>query len=285
MPFHPLKFKDAFSLLYAEKNRASFILFSGIYCFCFLYIFSPHNMSTWYEADYLGPAWVLLIFSLSAVAGLVLSRFILAKVFKDQNLTNSQYFLWFLGEVLLITATVNTSNVLMHNYLSFSFHEYLDTLRYTFLLLLQTYAIGLMWFYTREKSQELENLENTFKDAPKKANMLALTDEQDKPVISIDPENLVMIKAEDNYVQVYFIIGVDLKKELIRNSIKKLEPQIARHGFARIHRSYIVNYSKVVLFKKNSRGYHICLEGLDKMEIPVSASYLPAFSKIVSLTP
>ena len=107
MAFHPLQLKDAFSLLYAEKNRVPFILFSGIYCFCFLYTFSPHNMSSWYESDYLGPAWVLLIFSLSAMMALVISRSLLASVFKDQNLTRGQYFLWFLGEVLLVTAVVN----------------------------------------------------------------------------------------------------------------------------------------------------------------------------------
>jgi DNA-binding LytR/AlgR family response regulator len=89
--------------------------------------------------------------------------------------------------------------------------------------LIQTYAIGLLWFYTREKSHELENLENTLKNTVEKNNMLVLTDEQDKPLISIDPGNLLMIKAEDNYVQVFYTAGGELKKELIRNSIKKLE--------------------------------------------------------------
>ena len=284
MLFHPLQLKDSFSLLYAEKNRIPFILFSGIYCFLFLYIFSPHNMSSWYESDIMGPAWVLLIFSISAMLALVLSRFILAVIFKDQNLTNGQYFLWFLGEVLLVTAIVNTSNVLMHNYLRFSFQEYADTLRYAFLLLVQVYGIGLLWFYTREKSLELENLEKSIQATPQKTAMLVLKDEQEKAVMTIDPENLLMIKAEDNYVQVSYTTGNDLKKELIRNSIKKIAPQVASFGFARTHRSYIVNYSKVILFKKNSTGYYICLEGLDKLEVPVSASYLPAISNMVTLS-
>jgi hypothetical protein len=284
LPFHPLHLKDSFSLLYAEKNRIPIILFSGLYGFCFLYIFSPHNMSSWYEADSWGPASVLLIFSVSAMLALVMSRFLLAIIFKDQNLSNSQYFLWFIGEVLLVTIFVNLSNLLMHNYLQFSFREYADTLRYAFLVLIQTYGIGLLWFYMLEKSQELENLEKSIRSATTKSSMVELKDEQDKAVMKIDPENLLLIKAEDNYVQVFYTTGNDLKKELIRNSIKKLAQQLDNYGFARTHRSYIVNYSKVILFKKNSRGYYICIDGLDKMEVPVSASYLSAFNNVVSLT-
>jgi hypothetical protein len=241
-------------------------------------------MSSWYEGEFFGPAFVLLIFSVSGMVALLVSRFILARLCKDQNLTNGQYFLWFLGEVLLVAAMVTLSNVSLHSYLTFSIGEYLDTLRYSFLIIIPPYAIGLLWFYTREKSLELEKLENAIKIDQKKSGLVVLNDEQDKPVMTIDPGNLLMIKSEDNYVQVFYTTGNDLKKELIRSSIKKIEPQIASYGFARTHRSYIVNYAKVILFKKNAKGYHICIDGLDNQVIPVSASYLPSFSNMVPLT-
>lgn len=284
MPFHPLQLKDAFSLLYAEKYRLQVILFSGLYCFIFLLIFSPHNMSTWYESDTFGSTGVLLVFSCSAILALAVSRYLLDVLFKDRNLANGQYFLWFTGEVFLVTAFVNMSNLLMHKYLHFSIGEFTDTLKYVFLLLVQTYGISLLWLYTREKSQELENLEKSIRSAPVKKGMLSLKDEQGKAVMTIDPDNLLLIKAEDNYVQVFYTTGNDLKKLLIRNSIKNLAVQLEGLGFVRTHRSYVVNAAKVILFKKNSRGYYTFLAGLDKMEVPVSASYLQAFSNLVTIT-
>lgn len=285
LPFHPLQVKDSFSLLYAEKNRIPIILFCGLYVFLFLLIFSPHNMSSWYEGESPGPVFVLLLFSICGMVALVISRAILAVVSKDQNLANWQYFAWFLGEILLAAAIVTLGNVLLHRYLMLSWQEYADTLKYAFLLLVQPYAIGLLWFYIREKGQEMDKLEQAIQALPKKPGMLQIKDDQDKPVLNIDPENLLLVKSEDNYVQLYYLTGKEVKKELVRNSIKKLEPQLSKFGFERIHRSYIVNCSKIVLFKKNSRGYHISLAGLDTMVIPVSASYLPGILNIVQETP
>lgn len=241
-------------------------------------------MSTWYESDAFGSTGVLLVFSCSAILALLVSRYLLSVLFKDRSLPNSQYILWFTGEVLLVTAFVTMSNLLMHHYLQLSIREFTDTLKYVFLLLVQTYGICLLWLYTREKSHELENLEKSIRSVPVKKSMLSLKDEQGKAVMTIDPENLLLIKAEDNYVQVFYTTGNDLKKLLIRNSIKSLAAQLEGLGFARTHRSYVVNAAKVILFKKNARGYYTFLAGLDNMEVPVSASYLQAFSNLVTIS-
>jgi DNA-binding LytR/AlgR family response regulator len=80
-------------------------------------------------------------------------------------------------------------------------------------------------------------------------------------------------------VQVFYISGNTISKELIRTSLKKLESYLSPHHFVRAHRSYLVNISKVVLFKKNTKGHYLELEGLSDISVPVSATCLTAFQE------
>jgi DNA-binding LytR/AlgR family response regulator len=113
----------------------------------------------------------------------------------------------------------------------------------------------------------------------KEENCIGIRDENDKVVLTVQPNRLLLLKAEDNYVQLYYLSGNHLCKELVRTSLKKLEERLPNEYFVKAHRSYLVNIGKVVLFRKNQKGYHLQLEGLDDLSVPVSASCLPAIQQ------
>ncbi len=267
-----------FALLEPVKNRVLLILFCGVFSFLFMYIFSPFNMNQWYQGGPQSVAGVFGIFSLCGMAGLSISQFGLMRLKGRKPLNCLQFLGWFAGEVMLVALVVNIVNVSIHDYLQFSWLEYSDTLKFSFGVMALPYSIALLWFYNREKVAELRH--RTVPAAlPETDTCLHISDEYGKLVLSLQPAQLLLLKAEDNYVQVFYRHGQTIRKELIRNSLKKLEGQLAGHGFVRAHRSYMVNLSRVILFRKNSRGHYIQIDGLEDVTVPVSGSCLPEFQQ------
>ncbi|RPD42054.1 LytR/AlgR family response regulator transcription factor [Chitinophaga barathri] len=271
-------FKAPFLLLDPVGNRVFLILFCGVFSFLFMYIFSPFNMNQWYEGGPQSVAGVFCAFSLSGIIGMSVSQFGLIRLKGKKPLTHLQFLGWFIGEVMLVALIVNVVNVSMHDYLEYSWLEYTDTLKYGFGVMALPYSMALLWFQSRAAAGRLKNLAQAPAAAPIAApEELFIRDEYDKLAMTLHPSNLLLLKAEDNYVHVYYRNGNAVKKELIRSSLKKLEPQLSGHGFTRAHRSYMVNLSKVLLFKKNTKGHFLLMDGLDEVTVPVSTSYLPEF--------
>lgn len=291
-----------FSLLDSVQNRVVLILFCSAFCFLFMYIFLPFNINMWYEGQQLALAQLFGIFTLCGVAALTISQFLLFRLKWRQRLTNATYLFWFFGEILLVTAMVTMVDVILIDTFFLTWSEFINTLRYTSLILPMPYLIALLWFFTREKCAQLKTLEKDSQaaggiivpmpqelraDAPVAAvtpadACLLIRDEHDKPVLTVHPDKLLLIKAEDNYVHIFYRSGSTISKDLVRTPLKKLEAQLAPAGFSRAHRSYLVNMSKVVLFKKNSKGYYLHIEGLEDTTVPVSGTCLEKFKTAFS---
>lgn len=63
-----------------------------------------------------------------------------------------------------------------------------------------------------------------------------------KDVVSIKPEDLLLIKADDNYVDLYIRTDEDPKTQTIRGTLKSIAYQLSGYPqFQQVHRSYIVN--------------------------------------------
>ncbi|MFX1705110.1 LytTR family transcriptional regulator DNA-binding domain-containing protein [Chitinophaga sp. CC14] len=267
-----------FTLLDSVANRISLIAFCSVFSFLFMYIFLPFNINMWYEGQQLSLMALFLIFTLCGVVVLTISQFGLARLKWRRKLTNATYLCWFLGEIVGVAVMVTIVDVTLTDTFFLTWSEFITTLRYIALILPLPYCISLLWFFTREKMAQLKSLE---KEQVTKTGdpCILIRDEHDKPVLTLHPGKLLLMKAEDNYVQVFYISGNTISKELIRTSLKKLESYLSPDNFVRAHRSYLVNISKVVLFKKNTKGHYLELEGLNDISVPVSATCLTAFQE------
>lgn len=270
-----------FTLLDSVTNRIILVVFCSIFSFLFMYIFLPFNINIWYEGQHLALMPLFLIFTLCGVAVLCITQFALAGWKVRRKLTNATYGCWFLGEVLLVSLLVTIVNVSITDTFFFTWTEFVNTLRYTSLIFPLPYCIALLWFFTREKIAQLKSLEKDKEQVGEKVeeSCILIRDEHDKPVLTLHPGKLLLVKAEDNYVQVYYLSGNQVCKELVRTSLKKLEGYLSPRHFVRAHRSYLVNITKVVLFKKNTKGHYLELEGLHDLPVPVSATCLPVFQE------
>ncbi len=100
---------------------------------------------------------------------------------------------------------------------------------------------------------------------------LSLTDEQEKEVLELTASNLLYLKGADNYVEIYQHNNGEIKRDILRNTLKSMETQLDLPQIVRCHRSYLVNLQHVNQVSGNAQGYHLHLEDLETT-VPVSRS-------------
>ncbi|WP_040281809.1 LytTR family transcriptional regulator DNA-binding domain-containing protein [Psychroserpens damuponensis] len=82
--------------------------------------------------------------------------------------------------------------------------------------------------------------------------------------------DLICIQSSDNYVEVFYLDGNELKKSLIRNSLSKVS--IAFPQLLKTHRSFIINPFHFKSWK-TEKGKHFLMLS-QSIEAPISKTYL-----------
>jgi magnesium-transporting ATPase (P-type) len=93
--------------------------------------------------------------------------------------------------------------------------------------------------------------------------------ENEKEVFETHENDLLFVEAADNYSTFYFFNAGNVKKEMLRGSLKKMEEQIVHPALFRCHRTYIANLSNVTSVSGNAQGYRLHFKQTD-LTIPVS---------------
>ncbi|KAA0256873.1 LytTR family transcriptional regulator [Deferribacter autotrophicus] len=99
-----------------------------------------------------------------------------------------------------------------------------------------------------------------------------------KEIYLIDPVEILYIKAENVYSKIYTIDG----EYLCDFSLLFLEERLPTEYFYRIHRSYIINLTKIEKVIKDGQSYLLQLQGCD-VSLPISRSKVADFSKKIGL--
>lgn len=91
-------------------------------------------------------------------------------------------------------------------------------------------------------------------------------------LIKIELDEILYLEAFDNYCNLY----TTTHKHLISHSLKSVEEKLPQHKFIRVHRSYVINVSKI---KSLQDGYIF----IEKNKIPISASNKDELMKHINL--
>lgn len=104
--------------------------------------------------------------------------------------------------------------------------------------------------------------------------------ENDSDNFRILVSDLVYIKSADNYIEIGYNEGNEVKKRLIRSTLKNAEQQLMEYNnFIRTHRTSIVNIQYLEKLNKNFNTYWLSLIN-SKESIPVSRQYLIAVREL-----
>ncbi len=87
----------------------------------------------------------------------------------------------------------------------------------------------------------------------------------------LETATILYCKADDNYTEIYLN---NSKKKLVSKTLKYFEEALKDSGFARVHKSFLVNVNEVTKYKKGKGGHVVLSNG---KEIMVSASKKASF--------
>ncbi|PLX12688.1 MAG: hypothetical protein C0597_12725 [Marinilabiliales bacterium] len=102
-----------------------------------------------------------------------------------------------------------------------------------------------------------------------------------KDNLSIKVSSIVLIKAANNYIEVFWKEGKEMKSQMIRTSLKKAEELIKDHKFVfKCHRSYMVNINFIDKIEGGIQGYKLFFENLN-FSIPVSKNFAYKLKELI----
>lgn len=94
----------------------------------------------------------------------------------------------------------------------------------------------------------------------------------DYKLIRIELDDIKYIESQHEYIKIHLVNSAPVMTQL---SLKSIEEQLPPDRFMRVHRSYIVNLSKVSVIERN----RIVFDG--KVYIPVSEQYKEKFQEYI----
>ncbi len=89
----------------------------------------------------------------------------------------------------------------------------------------------------------------------------------------LEVKDILYCQADDNYTQIY----LNEKKKLVSKTLKYFEESLAEKGFARVHKSYLVNVNEIVEYRKGKGGYVVLSNGKQIMVSPSRKKELLSF--------
>jgi DNA-binding LytR/AlgR family response regulator len=159
--------------------------------------------------------------------------------------------------------------------------------RNTALVLLLPYSILWLYFSWRDKKEQIEKLAE-FPSFPENSrNMIPFYDDKGILKFSIKKENLLYLESAENYVNICYLNKGKVSKYLLRDTLKKIEDTFSGTEIIRCHRSFIVNFEKVRVIRKDKDGLKLEFDDPSVTDIPVSKTYVNAvmqtFSKYLTV--
>jgi hypothetical protein len=254
-------------------------IFTGLFALAFINIYSPFGFDRWLKQDdiQLNDLQLFLYSSLVILTGMtviVLSRILMYHATRKKKLNYFQYSLWIFCELTSMAAFYT----LFVKFILQDHRDFTDiatiTLKNTTLVLLLPYSVLWLYFAYREKTKELEELSASPTPKTLTDKMMPFYDENGKLKFSVLLDDLLYLEASDNYVSIYYLNSDKVSKYMVRNTIKNMEQKLSNYAIIRCHRSYLVNFNKVKILKREKDGLFLELNTPTELTLPVSKTYV-----------
>jgi DNA-binding LytR/AlgR family response regulator len=270
-----------------KGNIVRLILFTAAFALLFINFYAPFGVRYWFNIS----QFQLFIYSsliiLTGVMVVVISRMLMFYASLRFNINYWHYCLWVLGEVFFMALFYALfEKLIFHDDRLFS-PLLKASVQNTALVLLLPYSAMWLYFSWRDKNIQLEQLSQGETTLDTFKNMIPFHDEKGIMRLSVKLENLLYIEASDNYATIVYLNKGKISRFLLRNTLKRLEDLFRNNEIIRCHRSYMVNFEKVKVLRKDKDGLQLELDLPSVIDIPVSRSYvdrvMTTFSKYCTI--
>jgi hypothetical protein len=269
--------------LVEKRNIVRLILFTSFFALVFINIYAPFGADKWfYVTKFKFLAYSSLVI-LTGVLVVVISRIIMYFVCRRQMINIWQYLAWIGGEILSMAMFYALFEKVILKDARIFFDLVKISAQHTALVLLLPYSVLWLYFSWREKKEQIERMAGMQVFSDNTRDMIPFYDDKSTLKFSVKKENLLYLESTENYITICYLNKDKVSKYLLRDTMKKMEENFAGSEIIRCHRSYMVNFEKVRVIRKDKDGLKLEFDNPSVIDIPVSKTYaesvMQTFSK------
>lgn len=272
--------------LLQKKNIISLILFTAVFALAFINFYAPFHIDFWYSPTKIQLFAYSSLVILTGVLVIVVSRFTMYRINKNFPINYLIFAFILLFEILSMATFYSLIGKYMLNDDRVFIALLIPSVKNTSLVLLIPYTLSWLFFAWRDKSEQLKELSQKEKTDEEESSvlnkMVAFYDEKGTLRLSLIFEDLLFLEASDNYVSINYDANGKITKYMIRNTLKKLEDYLSSYPVIRCHRSFLVNFKKVRILKREKEGLYIELNSEKEIQLPVSKTYVKPILELFS---
>lgn len=111
--------------------------------------------------------------------------------------------------------------------------------------------------------------------------IITIDSDYQKDSLTLKLVSILNIRSAGNYIEVYWIEGNSVKKQMIRTSMNKAEVLFEKYEFIfKCHRSHLINTKNIEKIEGNYQGYRVFFKNMED-PIPVSRIYAKNLHDII----
>ena len=273
-------FKKTPRYLLEKRNLIIMVLFVSIFAVIFINVYKPFGSAQWVQrgitpTQYLLWSTILVTIGMTVVA---ISRIIMYSYSRnpEHSVTYLKYAIWVFIELLLLSGAFTILALIVGKHLNLTNHDpleiYKNAMQNTIFIIGIPYFICILYFSYQERSAKLKELMNE-NIGFKSSNLISIRDSRGILQLSVAKENLLYIESADNYISIWYLKNEQLKKQLVRTTLKETSNQLADTSVVRTHRSFMINIDKIKVLRREKENLFIELDYPGLKDIPVSKTY------------
>jgi DNA-binding LytR/AlgR family response regulator len=274
--------------LFEKKNIIRLILFTSLFALVFINIYSPFGANKWFNLTKLQFLAYSSLVILTGVLVVVISRIVMYYVCRKHLINTMQYLVWIFAEIMFMALFY----AVFEKFILKDTRDFTDLVKLsatnTALVLLIPYSVLWLYFSWQDKKEQIERLADGQPLTGSNRDMIPFYDDKSILKFSVKKESFLYLESAENYVSICYLNKDKVSKYLLRDTLKKMEEIFAGTDIIRCHRSYMVNFEKVKVIRKDKDGLKLELDIPSGVDIPVSKTYvdnvMQTFAKFSRMT-
>jgi len=292
-----MKAKRLPHFLIEKNNLVVQVTISILFAIAFMAIYIPlsDTKTAWFSVENENTLIYTLVFFILSIIFLIISRILMYYTSKSLvRFTLIKFILWNLAEIIIIG--------MFHAFLSIRIMKITGFTPLFIIgksILITFIALGFPFIVTdlsfalidarrvlniakrvikANAANKLANANvknNEAKDEPmlKTPDIVNLTDYAGTVKFTVKIENIYFIKAEGNYVKVFYNNKGGISSFVLRNKIQSVEDSLMGTPLMRCHRTYIVNINKIKVIRTEEDSCFIDFDQKELETVPISKTY------------
>ena len=275
-----------------RKHYVSSTIFLILFSVLFLELYNPFSSTVWLSLTR-GRFLMTLLFYVVCVVIVAASWVVIARRTRTKDIT-----LRFMGGVIAVQYFLITITYLLFSiqYMHLTVMLFLKVLFCVAMVLSIPYTLYFRHASFKAKAEENNLLRKRIEDLEKQVEalqnpataavdtpghkLLNLSDSNGSLKLTIDSDSICYVESQDNYVKICYELNGETANYMLRCSSMRFEAFCEGTTILRCHRSYFINTTRIKSIRYENRRSFALLEMPVSKEIPISKTYIKAFSEL-----